>query len=165
MNNSHNNHTKGVAYEGQFAVTSASFHALAHMESIERELATLPSDGDVTERLTATADKGLGIYQIVMPQDKEDRYAYCCGIAARLAADGAIAAAVSTTGMVVPGEGRERICVVAADRNGSEEGWTARVIRSDTEPPRIGEWERGEVGGTFVLMLRAGVTNLAGRRK
>ncbi|MGA2163202.1 MAG: hypothetical protein ABSH36_01890 [Solirubrobacteraceae bacterium] len=165
MNNSHNKHTKGATHEAQFAVTSASFHALAHMESIERELATLPPDGDVTERLTATADEGLGIYQIAMPQDKEDRYAYCCGIAARLAADGAVSAAVSTTGMVVRGEGRERICVVAADRFGGEEGWTARVIRSDTEPPRIREWECGEPGGNFLLMLRAGVTNLAGRGK
>jgi len=163
MTNSQNNHTKGVAHEAQFAEASASFHVLAHMASIESELATLPPDGDVTERLTATGDEGLGVYQIAMPQDKEDRYAYCCGIAARLAADGATAAAVSTTG-VVPGDGQECICVLAADREG-EEGWVARVIRSDTAPPRIGEWKRGEVGGTFVLMLRAGVTNLAGRGK
>jgi hypothetical protein len=165
MNYSHNNHTKGAIYTTQFAVTSASFHALAHMESIEGELATLPPDGDVTQRLTATGDKGLGVYQISMPQDKEDRYEYCCGIAARLAADGAIAAAVSTTGIVVQGEGHERICVLAADRSGNEEGWTAEVIRSETHPPRIGEWVRGEPGGNFLLMLRAGVTNLAGKRK
>jgi hypothetical protein len=161
MENTHNNHAKGVTHEGQCEDRSASFHALVHKNSIEGELATLPSNGAVALCITATTDRGIAVYDVALPDDVAERNTYCYMLASRFAAEGATAAALSCT-TVGPGCGNEHVCVLAVDHDGGEEAWTAQVIRSDMESPRIAEWERGEARGDFIFMLRASVGNVAG---
>jgi hypothetical protein len=161
MKSTHNNHTKGAAHEGQSEEWSASFHARLHKNNIERCLAALPSDGDVALAITATTDVGIGIYDVDMPDDESEQEAYCCLVATRLAADGATAAAMSCAGEV-HGDTHERVVVFAVDRDGGREAWTARIVRSKNEAPRIAAWERGEGTGNFMFMLHAGVGNVAG---
>jgi hypothetical protein len=159
MNYSRSNHTKGVARAGQTDEWSASFHADVHRKTIERELATMPSNLAVPMCITATTDRGIAIYDVALPDDLAERNAYCYMLASRLAADGAITAALSCTTV---GDGDERVCVLAVGRDGGEEAWTAQVIRSDTDSPRIAEWESGEARGNVIFMLRAVVGSVAG---
>jgi hypothetical protein len=161
MEHTHNNHTKGAAHEGQSEKWSASFHARLHKNNIEGCLAALPCNGDVALAITATTDAGISIYDVDMPNDEREQEAYCCLVATRLAADGATAAAMSCAGEV-HWDTHERVVVLAVDRDGGEEAWTARVVRSKTKAPRIAAWERGRGTGNLMFMLHAGVGNLPG---
>ncbi len=151
-------HTKGVK-QGQDRPT-ARFHAEVHRASVEDELATLGPDGDVAMVITASDDRDLNIYALQMPEDRGEREGYWYAVSSQLHDDKARAAAFTFT--VVVGEGQERVCVLASDRDGGEEAWSARLIRSATEAPRIVSWVRGEPGGTLMFMLHAGVCNVAG---
>lgn len=154
----HNNTHEG-SQSGQNRPT-ARFHAEVHRATVEDELTTLAPDGDVAMVITASDDRDLNVYALEMPQDRAEHEGYWYAISSQLHDDQARAAAFTFTAVV--GDGQEMVCVLASDRDGGEEAWTARLIRSATEPPRIVSWVRGEPGGTLMFMLHAGVCNVAG---
>ena len=96
------------------------------------------------------SDERARLYAPVMPQNRDEHEDYWYAMSSQLHADQARAAAFTFTAVV--GDGQEHVCVLASDRDGGEEAWTARLIRSATEPPRIVSWVRGEPGGTLMFM-------------
>lgn len=56
--------------------------------------------------------------------------------------------------------GRESVVVVASDRSGGEEIWTAKVSRDDAAVPLLGAWQRLSRPGRFMFMLHVGVGSM-----
>ncbi len=152
-----NTHTKGVKQGDR---PTARFHAEVHRAAVEDELATLGPHEDVEMVITASDARDLSIYALEMPQDRAERERYWYAVSSQLHDEQARAAAITFT--VVVGPGQEHVWVLASDRDGGEEAWSARLIRSATQPPRIVSWVRDEPGGTVMFMLHAGVSNVAG---
>lgn len=161
-----NYYTRKYTYEGSQAGqhrATARFHAEIHRATVEEKLAGLAPDGDLIMVITASDERELNLYAPVMPQNRDEHEDYWYAMSSQLHADQSRAAAFTFTAVV--GDGQEHVCVLASDRDGGEEAWTARLIRSATEPPRIVSWVRGEPGGTLMFMLHAGVCNVAGLKE
>lgn len=47
--------------------------------------------------------------------------------------------------------------MLTSDNKGGGDAWLAGVIRSEADPPSLGEWRRAKPGGIFGLMLHAAV--------
>lgn len=154
-------YTNRVTHEGHPGMGCASFHAYYHRESVERELAACPPGGRLPMLVTASTNDGFVTYDATMPRDDVEEVAFCRSFAATLFSDDARAAGASYT--VAPdADGYERMCVIVSDREGGEQTWLARVMRSETQPPKLAEWERVAGGSMFMFMLHAAVSNDTG---
>ncbi len=140
----------------------ASFHAYYHRESVEGELAAYPPTGRLPMLVTAsTTNDQFVTYNAIMPRGDAQEVAFCRSFAVTLFSDDACAAGASYTA-VPDADGYERMCVLASDREGGDETWLARIIRNDTQPPRLTDWERVAGPSMFMFLLHAGVYNTAG---
>jgi hypothetical protein len=139
---------------------TASLHASLHKGAIEREITGLAPKGDVMRFITFASDDAYYSAPLDMPGDQLERDHFCTLVAGELYKHGACAAGLSCT-TVSSGDGSESILVIAADTTGGKEAWMANIIRSHGAP-KLTEWVRVGMGGTFMFMLCAGVENMTG---
>jgi hypothetical protein len=139
---------------------TAGLHASLHKGAIEREITGLASDGDVMRFITFASDDAYYSAPVDLPGDPLEREHFCTLVAGELYKHGARAAGLSAT-TVNRVDGNESILVIAADSTGGQEAWMANIIRSHGAP-KLTEWVRVGMGGTFMFMLCAGVENMTG---
>ncbi len=143
---------------------TAALHASLHKGAIEREITGLAPDGDAMRFITFASDDAYYSARVDLPGDYLELGHFCTLLAGELHRHGARAAGFSCTGVSsgdVNGDGNESILVIAADSTGGQEAWIANIIRSHGAP-KLTEWERIAMGGTFMFMLCAGVENMTG---
>ncbi len=143
---------------------TAALHASLHKGAIEQETTGLAPERDVMRFITFASDDAYYSAPVDLPGDYVELGHFCTLLAGELHKHGARAAGFSCTGLSsadASGERSESILVIAADTTGGQEAWIADIIRSHGAP-KLTEWERIEMGGTFMFMLCAGVGNMTG---
>ncbi len=139
---------------------TAALHATLHKGAIEREITGLAPEGDVMPFITFASDDSYHSAPLEIPDDQLECDHFCMLLATEMHEHRARAGALSYT-TASSGDGSESIVVIAADTTGAKEAWIANIIRGHGAP-KLTDWVRVGMGGTFMFMLCAGVGNITG---
>jgi hypothetical protein len=127
--------------------------------AIDQQLIGLAPDGKITPYLTFAGEDGCWVADLEIPRDPPERDEYCRFIASELCARRARAAGIAFTAESADGEAL--IYILTTDDGGCEELWRAQILRGDSNPPQVGEYQWIEaIGGTCMFMLHLGVKNI-----